>query len=147
MDIKIKRIPNWWMGILFLIGLIDAFFSEEAEVYIIFCLGGFFISSIGFFIGAIGGADVKLIGIMAGWLRDWSIWFCVFIALMVAACIGLVQMIYQRNFCSRMITTYQFIIHLLQGRTKAWRNGLPGAKPISFALCILVGYWIMKYVL
>lgn len=142
-----KRIPNWWMKIWFLIGLIDAFLDEKAGAYIIFCLGGFFISSIGFFIGAIGGADVKLIGILAGWLRDWNIWFCVFVAFIIAGCIGLVQMIYQRNFCNRMSITYQFMIDLLKGNTKAWKTGLPDAKPVSFTFCILIGYWIMRYVL
>ena len=144
---KMKRIPNWWMGVLFLIGLIDAFLMKEAGTYIIFCFGGFFFSSIGFFIGAIGGADVKLIGIMAGWIRDGSIWSWVFISLVVAACIGLIQMIYQRNFCSRMITTYQFIVHLFQGRTKAWKDGLPGATPICSSICILIAYWFMRYLL
>ena len=146
MDIKTKRIPNWWIGILYLIGLIYAFLKKRVLVSIAFSLGSFLISSIGFFIGAIGGADVKLIGFVAGWVGDWNICLCVFAALVIAACIGVVQMIYQRNFCKRMSVTYHFLIRMLKGRTKAWKDGLPEAKPISFAFCMLLGYWIMRYV-
>ncbi|MCI6677234.1 MAG: A24 family peptidase [Clostridiales bacterium] len=146
MDIKTKRIPNRWIGLIFLIGWIDAFFTKEAGDYIKFSIITFLICSIGFWIGAVGGADVKLIGVMAGWIRSWDIWICVVAACMSAGFIGIIQMIYQRKFCSRMSETYRFFRALFFGQINGWKERLPDTEPICFSFYILIGYWIMRYV-
>ncbi len=146
MDIKIKRIPNWWIGVFFLVGWIDAFFKGEIVAYISFSFIGFFICSLGFWIGAVGGGDVKLMAVLAGWIRSLNIWMYIFMAFVIAACIGVIQMICQRKFCSRIMAAFRYLITVLTGNANSWKEELPDAKPISFSICILIGYWMMRHV-
>lgn len=144
MDVKARRIPNWWTGLFFLVGCIVAFVKKEVGAYIGFSITAFLISSFGFWIGAVGGADVKLIGALAGWVRSWEIYLCVFIALVIAACVGITQMMIQRKFCSRMVSAVQYLMQFLLRKNGSWREHLPDTKPIRFSICILIGYWLMR---
>lgn len=148
LDICRKKIPNWLTACGFLTGIYFSFFECCTKMFLLSCAAGIGIALLLYLFRAIGGGDVKLLGVLAGFLGIRQSIICIAAAFAIAALYGIFCIIAFKGFRRR---TVEFVGHIMDCmRRKRWvpyKNLVQKGNTIPFSICILAGYcavWIWK---
>lgn len=111
-DYELRKIPNLLLFSAFGFGIIISFFLCGIigvvwfilKVIITIC-----VSSILFFLGMLGAGDVKLLGIVAGFIEFRRIGWFVFYSFLVAAIIGLIKISINKKLTERIKYFFEYV--------------------------------------
>lgn len=142
-DYKYRRIPNYLIVLTAAVGGVRGFYGGAfpetmfyfGEAVLIMALFYPF-----FKIGALGGGDVKLLGVTAGYLPFDKILYFLFFSLLIAAIFSLLKMWKGKSFQERMRYLREYLKETVQsGCWKLYPRREEGTGTICLAGPVLVG--------
>lgn len=128
-DYRKKKIPNYLIMAMILAGVPWRFLEEGPWAAVQFVLQVILIGGLLyplFKIGAIGAGDVKLFGVVAGYLPFEKIFIFLFVSLLIAAIISLVKLWQNKNFRERLHYLAEYFAGVLKSGN--WQLYLENGK-------------------
>ena len=140
-----KRIPNWLVLVLLIHGSVLCLAREGAQGILGYMANTVILTALLyplFKIKTLGAGDVKLFGVVAGYLPFNKIFLFLFFSLFIAAVFSMIKLVLQRNFRERLRTFAGYVQAVMWGGVQSYpasgRNTvcLSGPVLISTLLCL-----------
>lgn len=137
-DYRKRRIPNFLLIIMFVIGWGNALICEGFREAIIFLVEGMVVMLVLyplFKIGALGAGDVKLYSVCAGYLPREKFLYFFFLSLLIAAVISLIKMVKECNAIERIAYFCEYAVDVMrQGKFRLYIENEKERKAASICL-------------
>lgn len=140
-----KRIPNWLVLVLLIHGCVLRF-SQEGMQGILGYMANMAILTVLLYplfkIKTLGAGDVKLFGVVAGYLPFKKIFLFLFLSLLIAAVFSMIKLVFQRNFRERLRVFAGYVQTVIWGGVQSYPAAgrdtvcLSGPVLISTLLCL-----------
>lgn len=142
MDIRRKKIANWFITLSFVLGSGVSLYREmNLQIYFMRIILSFFSIIILYKMKAVGAGDIKLLVIEAGFLGLYRFFICLVVTFVFAGIFSLYYVLKNHllfYFINHFIETIQCLIHY---RKKQIKDSIHySSNTICFSICILCAY-------
>lgn len=141
-----KRIPNWLVLVLLIHGCVLRFSQEGAQGILGYMANAAVLTVLLyplFKIKTLGAGDVKLFGVVAGYLPFNKVFLFLFFSLFIAAVFSIIKLVLQRNFRERLGVFAGYVQTVMWGGVQSYpaagRNTVCLAGPVLISTLLCLG--------